>query len=94
MLPIFEQNCWVCHPPMGGMDLGEAEAYANLVNVASTGYAPSLRIVPGDPAASVLWQKVTGSGEFGLTMPPNGTTLSFEELQTILDWIEQGAQDN
>ncbi len=94
VLPIFEQKCWVCHPPMGGMDLGEAEAYANLVNVTSTSYAPALRIVPGDPTASVLWQKVTGSGEFGLTMPPNGTTLSFEELQTILDWIEQGAQEN
>ena len=79
---------------MGGMDLGTGVAFSNLVNVPSTGYAPAMRIVPGDPLASVLWHKVSQSSTYGLNMPPNGTFLSVEELQVIRDWIEQGAQDN
>ena len=94
VLPIFTQHCWTCHPTMGGLDLGATEAYNNLVNVVSVGHAPAVRIVPGDPAASVLWHKVSGSPNYGLNMPPNGTTLSAEELQQIFDWILQGALNN
>jgi hypothetical protein len=94
VLPIFTQHCWNCHPTMGGLDLGVTEAYTNLVNVTTTGYVPQLRIVPGDASASVLWHKVSGSPSYGLTMPPNGTTLNAEDLQTIHDWIEQGALNN
>ncbi|MBL0126671.1 MAG: hypothetical protein IPP83_04265 [Flavobacteriales bacterium] len=101
VLPIFTLHCWNCHPVSGALDLGASEAspgvsqaYVNLVSVVTTGYAPHVRIVPGDPDASVLWQKVTGTGTYGLNMPPNGTTLSAEELQTIRDWIEQGALNN
>lgn len=94
VLPIFEEHCYVCHPPMGDMDLDGTVAYDNLVNVPTSGYAPAVRIVPGDPAASVLWHKISQSGEYGLNMPPNETFLSIEELRTIRDWIEQGALNN
>lgn len=94
VLPIFTAHCWVCHPPTAGLDLGETEAYANLVNVTSTAYAPAVRVAPGDLAGSVLWQKVTGSSDYGLTMPPTGTMLPAEDLETIRDWIEQGALEN
>ena len=94
VLPIFTLHCWNCHPVSGALDLGVAEAYTNLVNVVTTGYAPQKRIVPGDPDASVLWHKVSASGTYGLTMPPSGTLLNAAELQTIRDWIEQGALNN
>lgn len=94
VVPIFTQHCWTCHPDMAGLDLGATMAYSNLVNVTSTNHAPAIRIVPGDPMASVLWHKVSQSPTYGLNMPPNGTFLSNEELQTIRDWIEQGALDN
>jgi len=94
VLPIFTQHCWTCHPDMGGLDLGANMAFSNLVNVTSTNHAPDLRVVPGDPMASVLWHKVSQSPTYGLTMPPNGTFLTDEELRTIRDWIEQGAYDN
>lgn len=101
VLPIFTLHCWNCHPVSGALDLGASEAspgvsqaYANLVNVVTTGYAPNVRITPGDPDASVLWHKVSGTGTYGLTMPPSGTTLNAAELQTIRDWIEQGALNN
>lgn len=92
---IFHAKCWLCHPPYGGMDLTPTEAYGNLVNVTSTNYAPAKRVVPGDLDASVLWHKLTGDGIYGTMMPPPVyTQLTLEELQTIRDWIEQGALDN
>lgn len=94
VVPIFQQHCWVCHPTMAGLDLTSNVAYTSLVGVVSTNHAPGVRIVPGDPMASVLWHKVSGSTDYGLNMPPNGTFLANDELQTIRDWIEQGALDN
>lgn len=94
VVPIFQQHCWVCHPDMAGLDLTANVAHSNLVGVVSTNHAPGVRIVPGDPMVSVLWHKVSGSSDYGLNMPPNGTFLSNDELQTIRDWIEQGALDN
>lgn len=94
VLPIFTAHCWTCHPPMADMDLSDGEAYNSLVGVVSTNHAPAIRVVPGDPDASVLWNKVTFTELYGLGMPPDGTFLSPEELATIRDWIEQGARNN
>ncbi|WKZ66802.1 MAG: c-type cytochrome domain-containing protein [Flavobacteriales bacterium] len=94
VLPILTARCWTCHPPMGGMDLSASEAYANLVGVESSNHAPALRVVPGDPEASVLWNKINFTEVYGLGMPPDGTVLSPAEVATITDWIEQGALDN
>lgn len=94
VVPIFTQHCWTCHPDMAGLDLSAGGAYASLVDVPSNNYAPAVRVTPGEPLASVLWHKVSGTGTYGLTMPPVGSTLSPDELQTIWDWIEQGALPN
>lgn len=95
VLPILTEHCWLCHPPMGnGMDLSPQYAYSELVNVPSENWAPALRVAPGDPEASVLWNKINFTEVYGLGMPPNGTALSSAELQTIREWIEQGAMDN
>jgi hypothetical protein len=93
VLPIFNEHCWVCHPPNGGLDLGAELAYGNLVNVESVGFPPNKRVVPGQPMQSVLWHKVIHSGTYGLNMPPNAP-ISTEELTTIRAWIEQGAMNN
>jgi hypothetical protein len=95
VMPIFQAHCWVCHPPMGGgMDLTEGMAYSNLVDVTSSGYGPSVRVLPGDPEASVLWHKINFSSEYGLGMPPSGAPLSSAQIETIRLWIEQGSMDN
>lgn len=94
VLPIFLARCWICHPPMGGMDLSAEEAYNSLVSVTSSNHAPALRVAPGDPEASVLWNKVSFTEVYGLGMPPDGTVLAPDELATIRDWIEQGALNN
>ena len=92
--PIFNAHCWTCHPPMAGLDLSTTEAHASLVGVTSTNHAPAVRVVPGDPEASVLWNKISFTEVYGLGMPPDGTFLSAEEIETIRAWIEQAALNN
>jgi ankyrin repeat protein len=50
----------------------------------------SRRIVPGSSANSFLYHRVTGT-EFGAQMPPTGD-LRPEEVATIKNWIDQGAE--
>lgn len=53
-------------------------------------YANTMREVkPGDPSSSPLYSSVS-SGQ----MPPNGNTLSQEQIQAISDWITAQAPNN
>jgi photosystem II stability/assembly factor-like uncharacterized protein len=92
--PIFNDNCTSCHGGSGGLDLSEGVSYDNLVNVASQGYAPSLRVEPGSAANSVLWNKVAGTGLLGAQMPLGGSPLSQTDINTIEIWINEGANEN
>lgn len=54
--PILERRCLHCHrgeKPKGGLSLEGADE-------AMSGGASGLVIVPADPAASLLWQYITG----------------------------------
>lgn len=93
--PIFTANCTSCHGVAGngGMDLRAGVSYANIVNVVSQGYAPAVRIKPYDTGASVLYGKITNSGQYGGGMPPTGP-ISTAQRTLIHDWIVEGAPDN
>lgn len=91
--PIFNSNCTGCHGSLGNLDLGAGVSHNNLVNVISSGYAPVLRVSSGDTANSVLWHKVSGTGEYGDQMPQNGQ-LSQEDIDLIKNWIKEGAVNN
>lgn len=96
--PIFDGSCALagCHAGAGaaaGLDLSPAAAPASLVGVVSNGYAPALRVAPGDPASSVLYDKVAGTGQFGGAMPPGGA-LSPAAVEAIRVWISEGARDD
>jgi hypothetical protein len=52
-------------------------------------------IVPGDPCASVLVQKVSAAPATGARMPLSGPPFfSAAEIQLVADWIAEGAKDN
>jgi hypothetical protein len=84
--PIFTANCSGCHGNNGGLSLAAGQSYNNLVDVTSQGYAPALRVASGDPAASVLYTKLTNSGAHGGQMPPSAA-LSAENIALINTWI-------
>jgi mono/diheme cytochrome c family protein len=81
--PILQANCTQCHGTLGGW---AATDFESVMTDGDSGSA----VVPGDAAASVLAQKVTATQTSGSAMPP-GSSLSAEDIATIVDWIEAGA---
>ena len=89
-----------CHAGhAGGLLMDNVEtAYENLVNKETsteTACGVTMRVVPGDPDASMLWVRVRPEVDDCLTaeqkMPPFGEGLSDEDLKLIHDWILTGA---
>ncbi|MCI0452839.1 MAG: cytochrome c [Candidatus Latescibacteria bacterium] len=95
--PIFNARCVVCHgavnPLPAGLDLRAGNSYAHLVGRTSTGYAPNLRVSPGDTLASVIYGKITGTN-FGEQMPPGFFLIPPSERDRIVAWILAGAPNN
>lgn len=95
--PIFSQSCALsgCHAgasPAQGMSLEPGAAYGSLVAVASAQVPSMIRVEPGDPAGSLLMNKLGASPAFGQQMPPGGE-LSQSEIDTIEAWIAAGAPE-
>jgi hypothetical protein len=93
--------CTQCHTntgrnPSGGMNLNHDTAYDQIVNVASRAKPGVMRIVPGDPDNSYLFQKITGApGITGNRMPNNGPPyLTDGQILIIRRWIANGAPRN
>jgi hypothetical protein len=68
-----------------------ATAYANLINVPSSQGGGLDRIEPGDPDASHLYKKITGTQTTGAQMPFGLPALSPADVTTIETWILGGA---
>ena len=83
--PILSDKCFVCHGP----DAASKKVPLRLDSEA----AARATIVPGDPAASRLMQRVT-TEKPGLRMPPvhSGLKLSETEIATLRSWVEGGAR--
>jgi mono/diheme cytochrome c family protein len=88
--PILAQNCFACHGFDGstrkaGLRLDRADfAYAT-----NDGVTP---IVPGDPAASEVWKRITAADPDDLMPPPSShRMLDDAQKELIRAWIEQGA---
>ncbi|MCC6491708.1 MAG: PSD1 domain-containing protein [Pirellulales bacterium] len=88
--PILSENCFACHgfdeaARQGDLRLDQAES----ATADRGGYAA---IVPGDPAASAVWQRITSSDEAEI-MPPldSHRELTASQKEIIRRWIAQGA---
>jgi hypothetical protein len=90
--------CTSCHNLerlSGTMNLREGAAYTSLVNVPSSRKAGAVRVVPGNPDASYLIQKLEGAPDIvGDRMPQRGPFLTPGQIQIIRRWIELGAPNN
>lgn len=86
--PLFKEYCIGCHGPvqqMNGFRLDQRRfSMTNRVG------ANGARIVPGNSAASRLYQRISGTAS-GVQMPPTGA-LSDQQIALIKAWIEQGAE--
>ncbi len=90
--PIFNNQCVSCHGNSGNLNLESGNSYNNLVGVNASGYSGK-RVVAGDAEHSILYKKIDGSGQYGSNMPL-GSNLSAAQINTIKQWIDEGALNN
>lgn len=101
--PIWEAQCTNCHisAGRGGLNLAPGSSHASLVNTPAAG-APCggkgyTRVVPGNPEASLLVNKLLPTPVCGTRMP-QGNVAHFDnnpgELTRIRSWILAGAPNN
>jgi len=98
---ILTPTCVPCHTddgrtPAGGLNLKQGSAYANLVNIQSTGKPGAIRVIAGNPSGSYLVQKLEGASDIvGLRMPRNGPPfLTDAQVALVRQWIQNGAPNN
>ena len=98
--PIFDQSCVVCHQgsqPPAGLNLQSNSAHGNLVNIKST-ESTLMRVVPGHPEQSYLMNKLLGTqsqvGGSGAQIPFRSSLLSQASINSIQQWITEGAKNN
>ncbi|SRR6266581_3457889 len=93
---VFTVTCAVsgCHSGAGapyGLQLDRGFSAGNLISVPS-GQDPNLiRVVPFDPDASFLIQKLDGTQTVGERMPAGGPYLTTATINVIRQWIQDGA---
>jgi mono/diheme cytochrome c family protein len=83
---IVQQRCFQCHGEalqMSGLDL---RTQAGMLKGGTNGPA----IVPGNAAASPLYQRITGQVQPAMPMAPV-PKLTAEEIAAVKTWIEAGA---
>ncbi len=92
---IFQANCGGCHingGSSGSINLDPANILVQLVNVPSAQNNQFIRLIPGDAANSLLFQKINcDSPSVGSRMPLGGDPLSNAQQRYIQDWINAGA---
>ncbi len=81
--PIFQESCKMCHGTLGGWD---SSTYQKVMTSGDHGPV----VIAGDVANSLLAQKIEGTAKSGGIMPPSGKRPD-EIIQTILQWIAEGA---
>lgn len=90
--------CATCHGANGGLTLTPiATAYGELVNVVSNldgGCSTLRRVDPFDSALSHFFKKLEGTQDCGSRMPQGGPFFSAPQLDTVRDWIDEGAPNN
>jgi len=96
---IFTPTCAQigCHDRLGQQSqqvLVAGQAYAQTVNHASVEMPQLMRVLPGDPANSYLYRKITGAGITGDRMPQNLAPLTDAQIKLIRDWIRRGAPND
>jgi|GEM_PF-6285279 len=92
-------GCTLCHGAqvgLGGLRLGVDNWQAELVGVVSDDECTgSVRVIAGDPAASLLYLKTTGMQDCGGSMPAGlvSSTLTADAAGLIYTWIRNLVPD-
>ena len=94
---VFTPICATCHAGASaphGLRLDGNNSYALLVGVASDEEPSILRVKPHDPDNSYLVQKIQGTAATGERMPAGMPALPQATIDTIRQWITNGATND
>lgn len=91
--PILSSNCFRCHGPDD--EKREAELRLDTFEGATARIGEVHAIIPGDPGASQIMNRILSS-DVDEKMPPpdSGKTLTDREIELLRQWIQQGALYN
>jgi len=92
--PILAQNCLECHDTKGaGAEASGLELSSYETLMKGTKFGPVIK--PGDSLSSTLAILIEGRADSAINMPHGDRPpLSKEEIQTLRQWIDQGANNN
>jgi hypothetical protein len=94
---VFTPICATCHAGASaphGLRLDGPNSYALLVGVASSEEPSIFRVKPNDPDSSYLVQKIQGNAASGERMPAGMPALPQATIDTIRQWITNGAAND
>ena len=83
--PIFNRNCVSCHG-------GQAGLYLDSYDHVMAGSGRGRVVIPGDPQASELVQRITGASQ--PRMPMGGAPLPASDIDAIVTWVAEGTPNN
>ena len=86
--PLLKQKCGKCHGPQAEGDLSLL-TYDDLMSGGEHGK----EVVAGKPDKSPLYTKLTETPPFGKQMPKKGEKLTDDEMNSIKQWILDGAKE-
>jgi hypothetical protein len=97
VLPLLQKGCG-CHNPESerpfAIDLTGFSIESVDALMRGGKQSGSEAVVPGDPCASVLVQKVGDAPPFGTRMPMYGPYFDKKQRALLHDWIAEGARDD
>jgi hypothetical protein len=94
------RGCHQVDAAAGGLDLRPAAAYRSLVSVPATQAAGKVRVVPGRPLESFLYEKLTNTQGAPEGEPmPKGEGIMWQlpadaDLERLRCWINRGAPND
>lgn len=93
VMPILKSRCFECHTKGGkgyqasGLNM---ETYTDLMK--GTKFGPVIK--PNDSLSSTLVILIEGRADPSIKMPHKREPLTKEQIETIRNWIDQGAKNN
>jgi mono/diheme cytochrome c family protein len=99
LAPLFQTRCAGCHTAGGaapiGLEIGGLDLASYSTLRAGGAVSGARVVVPGQPCASALVQKLGPAPPFGARMPLSGPPfLDDADLQLVHDWIAEGARED
>lgn len=92
VFPIIEAHCLPCHLRE---ERNLSRLFLDNYELLMKGGFNGPPVEPGNAHESLLVQKISDSPPFGDRMPMRTSRyLNEEEIQTIVQWIDEGAHDN